>query len=382
MLYQKKFYRPAGDEEEDKEKKLKSLIEQYNWCSRLPEKQKNFKDQVLFEYLHQGIKANIYDFDHFLLYLKSPKERLENLQADLLYDTRYNTTTYDSFWHGVHHFQTASWMSQKDLIDQYLLKYYQTKKSDSVKPFDEYFDKYYLMRLLIKARLSNGDSDIQGVSEFYTPEEIMELNNERQLRICPFNQKYFRKEEQVKIYVEMQNINALQVKVFDFNAENYYQSKQRPIDEHIDLDGLTANDEQSFDYSVEKNHPCKKVTREFEFPTITKKPQGIFIIEFFGNGIASRVVISKGKLSHVQRCTINGHVINIINEQGEVQQGTEQRIGVWIKDNFYSADSKGDILIPYLQEQADKNETMILVSGQASSLGQIQLSSARYSLQV
>ena len=37
------------------------------------------------------------------------------------------------------------------------------------------------------------------------------------------------------------------------------------LDENIDLDGLTANEEQTFDFSQTLNHPCKKIIREFTF---------------------------------------------------------------------------------------------------------------------
>ncbi len=40
------------------------------------------------------------------------------------------------------------------------MKYYQTYKSKEIKPFEEYFENGFLNRILFKARLFNGDSDI------------------------------------------------------------------------------------------------------------------------------------------------------------------------------------------------------------------------------
>ena len=48
-------------------------------------------------------------------------------------------------------------------------------------------------------------------------------------------------------------------------ALNYYLKTKAELDNHIDLDGLTANEETTFDYSKEVNHPCKKIIREFTF---------------------------------------------------------------------------------------------------------------------
>eukprot|EP00825_Cyclidium_porcatum_P010107 TRINITY_DN1517_c0_g1_i2.p1 TRINITY_DN1517_c0_g1~~TRINITY_DN1517_c0_g1_i2.p1 ORF type:complete len:466 (-),score=102.79 TRINITY_DN1517_c0_g1_i2:970-2367(-) len=79
LFYQKKFYKPISEEEEDKILKLKELKEQYEWSKTLSAKFKNFSDQILYEYLQQGFKANQYDFDMFTLYLKNPKEMLQNM---------------------------------------------------------------------------------------------------------------------------------------------------------------------------------------------------------------------------------------------------------------------------------------------------------------
>jgi hypothetical protein len=47
---------------------------------------------------------------------------------------------------------------------------------------------------------------------------------------------------------------------------------------------------------------------------LAKIERGVFIIEFIGNGITSRAVIRKGGLSHLDKVTLTGHVITLINE--------------------------------------------------------------------
>lgn len=95
----------------------------------------------------------------------------------------------------------------------------------------------------------------------------------------------------------MQNVQKLSVKIFEFQAENYFLKTKSLFDDNLDLDGLTASEENVFDFTSQNESVCKKSLREFKFDSISKKKQGIFILEFFGNGIASRIVIKKGSLN-------------------------------------------------------------------------------------
>lgn len=71
------------------------------------------------------------------------------------------------------------------------------------------------------------------------------------MKFCTFNKKVFGENEEVKIFLEMKNINSIQVKIFQFEAENYYLKTNSSFDYNLDLDGLTANEENVFDFTSE-----------------------------------------------------------------------------------------------------------------------------------
>lgn len=110
------------------------------------------------------------------------------------------------------------------------MKYYMLNKSKTVQPFDEYFDERYLQKILIHARLYNGDSDIQNVSEFLSQKEIAALHAEKLLRICKNNKSFFRDGEEVCVFMDVQNIPFLQVKIFEILTENYYLNNPNAFD--------------------------------------------------------------------------------------------------------------------------------------------------------
>ena len=51
------------------------------------------------------------------------------------------------------------------------------------------------------------------------------MNSSKLLTICSFNKMYFKHGDTVKLYVELKNIPKLNIKIFEFNSENYYLQK-------------------------------------------------------------------------------------------------------------------------------------------------------------
>lgn len=53
---------------------------------------------------------------------------------------------------------------------------------------------------------------------------------------------------------------------------------------------MIPKNEMLFDYSKDFTSTLK-ITKEIEFPEISQQERGIFIIDFYGNGIVSRALI-------------------------------------------------------------------------------------------
>jgi hypothetical protein len=105
------------------------------------------------------------------------------------------------------------------------------------------------------------------------------------------------------------------------------------VSSSIDLEGLLPSWELTFSYDKPKQ---LKFIEKFEFPQLDNK-RGIFIIDFFSNGINSRAVIKKGSLSHVMKPAETCQEFFILDENNEVRKG--EKTGIWTNGFFYPANA-------------------------------------------
>ena len=68
------------------------------------------------------------------------------------------------------------------------------------------------------------------------------------LRFLEYNKEIFKVEEDVKLSLEIKNIQTLYVKIFEFNKETYYKKTLQPVNTGVNLDGLIASIEKKFEY--------------------------------------------------------------------------------------------------------------------------------------
>ena len=126
-----------------------------------------------------------------------------------------------------------------------------------------------------------------------------------------------------------------------------------------------------------KEPPAIRFSKEIVFDSITKKKQGTFIVDFIGNGLSSRALIRKGKLSYLESQTISGQVFTLVDEEGNICK--HDRVGIWIKGTFYRADEQGKVLIPFVVSST--TEKAILVNNDYAELVSIQLKPQTFKFQ-
>ena len=68
------------------------------------------------------------------------------------------------------------------------------------------------------------------------------MKQEKMIKICDFNKKIFSHGEEVKIFIEMKNIQKMEVKIFEILTENYYLNFKKSFDDNMDLDGMIPNE--------------------------------------------------------------------------------------------------------------------------------------------
>ena len=127
------------------------------------------------------------------------------------------------------------------------------------------------------------------------------------------NSRTFAAADPIRMDLYVKNVSTLIVKVYEINTFNFYQQNQREVNTDINLDGLVANAEQTFQY---EEPAVRRVSRHFEFPELAKP--GVYVIDFIGNGKNSRAVIRKGQLRYLLRASTVGHIFTILDERNQV----------------------------------------------------------------
>jgi len=82
-------------------------------------------------------------------------------------------------------------------------------------------------------------------------------------------------------------VSSLYIKVFEFNSLNYFKQTKQAFRTDVNLDGLIATKEFTFEFSEESQ---RKHREEFEFPHLDNQV-GVFIVELIANGYSSRATI-------------------------------------------------------------------------------------------
>ena len=250
---------------------------------------------------------------------------------------------------------------------RYNLKHY-FKKASTYKDYETYIKQSYLKRLFAETKLLQGIGDAEKWYALLAPSYLKSLKERVTLTFVPTNKKVFGTKEVVSLKLDLKNIKKLFVKVYAINAENYYKKNKKEVKANLKLDGLVANLESTHTYNL----PSVRMHRKtFKFPTLTK--QGVYIIDFIGNGTNSRALIRKGQLRMVQRLSVAGHVVTLLDDDGNVAPNAY----IWMSNRKFSANKNGEIHIPYSKKHT--YETIILGSGKTVTLAKMTHRKEHYS---
>ncbi|MGQ0553683.1 MAG: hypothetical protein ACT4PU_10745 [Planctomycetota bacterium] len=251
------------------------------------------------------------------------------------------------------------------------------REAPNTELFEPYLDPESLQKLLAEAMLLHGvgagtPEELRWYALLGTPAEAEELRSRVEVRLAPTNRRSFGAQEAVFLDLELKHVDALLVRVFEIDAFNVYTTQRREIEANLPLDGLVANQEDLYTFA---EHPLRRVTRRFDFPNLNRP--GVFIVEFVVGGLASRVVIHKGRLQHAERVGSAGHVFQVFAEDGQFVP----EASLWLDGQLYRADAQGEIAVPFTSATQKKTGVLIDGAGQRASLASFQHLSEFYELQ-
>lgn len=314
----------------------------------------SLKAHVLYHQLVLDRQLGKYNEERFLEYLKLPKhtvyvepkymEPVERRQhaCDLQQD--YSGSTL-----------LPPVGNDEPLVRSYLMHFFVEAKD--YQAFTTYVNDLYLKRVFAETKIVGGLGDAEKWYALLPPEEYQRLKERIDLDFAFTNQTEFVVDEPVSLDLLVKNVDTLIVKVFEINTRNFYRENLREIDTDVNLDGLVANEEKTHAY---KEPALRRVRRHFEFPAINKR--GVYVIDFIGNGKASRALVRKGKLRYIARTGVAGQVFNVFDENKQPAPNA----ALWMAGTLYKPDKDGEIVVPFTNQPG--RQPIVLSEGGFSSL--------------
>lgn len=250
------------------------------------------------------------------------------------------------------------------------------RAGDDFSVYTDLLDRDWVARLFAETKIlaATGDETAAERERWYTllddPTYYEQLERRVDLDFPPTQRTFFGADETVTLDLDVKNVETLLVKVFRIDAVDWYANQGTEVPPSIDLDGLVAGIERTTTYDTPS---LRRVRRSFTFDELTGP--GTWVVEFIGNGSASRVVVRKGDLLLSERAGAAGHVLTLFDEAGRrVRDGQVQFAG-----RRFTSDENGEIAIPFTTNPGRR--TVVLIAGDRAALGTFQHASERYALE-
>lgn len=318
----------------------------WRFAQRLAPAHNSLRAHVLYHWLAHDLTQGAVDKDRFMAFIQLP--RRDNWVAPK-YRERQRMQHNELVDYGRDYAcGLPPVRSEQQLIRSCLEHFFRTE--DSYAPYAEYLDENWLKIVLGETKLLLGQGDLETWYSMIDDPRRLEALEQRVELAFPATQKtQFGAGDPVSIELDVKNVKALLVKVFVIDSYRYHTERQREIDASIELDGLVANHERTYDYG---DPALRRVRRSFDLPML--REPGTYVVEFVGNGISSRAVIHKGGLRHVERTIAAGHAFRIYDDRGQLQKDAI----LWFGGHEYAADDAGDILVPFSSKGGTKRAVM------------------------
>ncbi len=244
-------------------------------------------------------------------------------------------------------------------------------KADTAEKYAAYIENTWLNAVHAEAKLLSGAPDPQKWVSLLTPESYQALKDRVDLDFDAALQPEWSPAGEVALVMHVKNVPKLLVKVYEINTENVHRTTGAQVNTDLNLDGLTANSEQSHDYN---DAPLLRQKRTFQFPELKGK-RGVWIVEFIGGGKSSRALIRKGGLRHLVSHEADGTVIRVFDETMKPVEKSYVQLGTRRFDNK----EDGRILIPFSERPGEQN--VILGDGSGfTTLEKVNLAGENYEL--
>ncbi len=241
------------------------------------------------------------------------------------------------------------------LVRRYLLHFFQ--RDANYRAYSQYIKDDFLKQVFAEAKITTGQGNPEKWYSMISPNQYQALKDRVDIDFAATNPDAFRSNDDVQLKLNVKNVKKLIVKIYEVNTENFYRDQGREVNTDIQLDGLIANEEFTYEYN---DSPFIRKERTFDFPQL--KEAGIYVVDFIGNGKSSRAVIRKGQLSYLVQTVPEGHLFQVLDDQQNVLMDTS----LWMAGQHYTSEKDGTILVPFSTRPG--RQPIVLSHGNQASL--------------
>ena len=338
----------------------------WGFVQRLAPVHNSLKANVLYRRLVFDRSQGVYDKQRFMTYIKLPRNAgYMNAEFMKQEESRRHTANLNANFQEMILLPPVA--NDEPLVRSYLHHFF--VEETTYKPYEPYINDIYLKRNFAETKIVNGLGEGEQWYSMLQPAEYQALKERIDIDFAFTNKRRFAADDAVSLDLLVKNVKTLIVKVYEINTRNFTRERLVDVNTDINLDGLVANWETTYEYA---EPPLRRMSRHFEFPDL-KKP-GVYVIDFIGNGKSSRAVIRKGRLRHLVRTTTAGQVFTVMDEQNNKLPGAT----IWFAGREYTPDEKGEIVVPF--SNSPTRQSIILSHGDYCSLDSFQHQAESYSL--
>ncbi|MDU9051008.1 MAG: hypothetical protein Q3M30_19350 [Candidatus Electrothrix sp. Rat3] len=339
------------------------------FADRLPPAQNSLKANIIYNRLAFNLGQGILDAALFLRYIQLPRP-VPYINQNWLQRSEHRNAQVNLHASYQQYIDLEPISDDEQLVRRHLAAL--LKEAPDFKKFDDYIEYNYLKRLFAEVKLVNAEDDQGDPEQWYAlmddPALVKRLRDRVDIEILPENRTYLGLDDKVALQVALKNIRDLTVKVYAINTTGYYRQKGTEITTAIELDGLVPNQQRIKQYS---QPPMRRHRETLTFPELSKP--GAYVIELIGNGVSSRALIRKGRISFSQRIGAAGHVFTLYDGAGNpLNNGL-----LWMAGTEYRAE-KGEIHVPLSANP--KTQAIVLTADGFSVLREFQHQAENYQL--
>lgn len=336
------------------------------FANRLPVAHISLTANIIYRQLLLNIQKGRYDKDLFMRYIQLPRQ-VHYINNNLLNRKDFRDLHIDLNASYASFIALPAIINDEPVVKRHLFHFLADSKN--VDEYADYIEYNYLKRLFAEVKLVNGIGDAeQWYALMDNPSLVKQLRDRIDIEILPTNNNYLQPADEVTLDVAIKNIQDLTVKVFEINTTGYYRQNLSEITTDIELDGLVANTKFTRTFS---QPPMLLHIEKLHFPEI--EGPGVYVIELVGNGVSSRALIRKGRLTYTERIGAAGHVFMLYDESNNLL--SEGRL--WIAGTEYQA-VNGEIRVPFSENPQKKS--IVLTGNNFSALSEFQHLGEEYSL--